>query len=92
MPRRACRRTCRRSSSISSNYIRRANRPTGISSHQYFRELHLRLDEIVDTAREASDTIAERIRGLSALPDARSDAPPGSTPRMGDRDEEAVPQ
>ena len=28
-----------------------------------FRDLHLQLDEVVDAAREASDTIAERIRG-----------------------------
>jgi starvation-inducible DNA-binding protein len=37
-----------------------------------FRDLHLQLDEIVDTAREASDTIAERIRALQATPDGRS--------------------
>jgi starvation-inducible DNA-binding protein len=38
-----------------------------------FRDLHLQLDSIVDTAREASDTIAERIRALDAVPDGRSD-------------------
>jgi starvation-inducible DNA-binding protein len=38
-----------------------------------FRDLHLQLDSIVDTAREASDTIAERMRALDALPDGRSD-------------------
>jgi starvation-inducible DNA-binding protein len=38
-----------------------------------FRDLHLQLDEIVDSAREASDTIAERIRALNAVPDGRSD-------------------
>lgn len=38
-----------------------------------FRELHLELDDIVDIAREASDTIAERIRALNAVPDGRSD-------------------
>jgi starvation-inducible DNA-binding protein len=38
-----------------------------------FRDLHLQLDEIVDTAREASDTIAERMRALNAVPDGRSD-------------------
>jgi len=37
-----------------------------------FRDLHLQLDEIVDAAREASDTIAERIRALQATPDGRS--------------------
>jgi starvation-inducible DNA-binding protein len=38
-----------------------------------FRDLHLQLDSIVDTAREASDTIAERMRALDAVPDERSD-------------------
>ena len=38
-----------------------------------FRDLHLQLDEIVDAAREASDTIAERMRALHALPDGRAD-------------------
>ena len=38
-----------------------------------FRDLHLQLDEIVDTAREASDTIAERIRALNGVPGGRSD-------------------
>ena len=31
-----------------------------------FRDLHLQLDELVDAAREASDTIAERMRALGA--------------------------
>jgi transposase len=31
-----------------------------------FRDLHLQLDDIVDSAREASDTIAERMRALDA--------------------------
>ncbi|HEV7421052.1 MAG TPA: DNA starvation/stationary phase protection protein [Mycobacterium sp.] len=44
-----------------------------------FRDLHLQLDEIVDTAREASDTIAERIRALNAVPDGRSDTVTEST-------------
>jgi starvation-inducible DNA-binding protein len=38
-----------------------------------FRDLHLQLDSVVDTAREASDTIAERMRALDAVPDGRSD-------------------
>jgi starvation-inducible DNA-binding protein len=38
-----------------------------------FRDLHLQLDEIVDYAREASDTIAERMRALRATPDGRSE-------------------
>ena len=44
-----------------------------------FRDLHLQLDEIVDTAREASDTIAERMRALNAMPDGRSDTVTAST-------------
>ncbi|MFD6157383.1 Dps family protein [Nocardia sp. NPDC060256] len=36
-----------------------------------FRDLHLQLDEIVDSAREFSDTIAERMRALDAVPDGR---------------------
>jgi starvation-inducible DNA-binding protein len=38
-----------------------------------FRDLHLQLDELVDLARETSDTIAERMRALDAVPDGRSD-------------------
>src|SRR6201997_2845623 len=38
-----------------------------------FRDLHRQLDDIVDSAREASDTIAERMRALDAVPDDRSD-------------------
>jgi starvation-inducible DNA-binding protein len=44
-----------------------------------FRDLHLQLDDIVDTAREASDTIAERMRALDAVPDGRSDTVTAST-------------
>jgi starvation-inducible DNA-binding protein len=44
-----------------------------------FRDLHLQLDEIVDAAREASDTIAERMRALNAVPDGRSDTVTGFT-------------
>jgi starvation-inducible DNA-binding protein len=38
-----------------------------------FRDLHLQIDTVVDVAREASDTIAERMRALDAVPDGRSD-------------------
>jgi starvation-inducible DNA-binding protein len=38
-----------------------------------FRDLHKQLDHIVDYAREAGDTIAERMRSLRAVPDGRSD-------------------
>jgi starvation-inducible DNA-binding protein len=44
-----------------------------------FRDLHLQLDELVDFAREGSDTIAERMRALEASPDGRSDTVAGST-------------
>jgi starvation-inducible DNA-binding protein len=44
-----------------------------------FRDLHLQLDELVDFAREASDTIAERMRALDAVPDGRSDTVADST-------------
>lgn len=38
-----------------------------------FRDLHLQLDEIVESAREFSDDVAERLRALHAVPDGRSD-------------------
>jgi starvation-inducible DNA-binding protein len=44
-----------------------------------FRDLHLLLDSIVDTAREASDTIAERMRALDAVPDGRTDTVAATT-------------
>jgi starvation-inducible DNA-binding protein len=44
-----------------------------------FRDLHLQLDELVDFAREASDTVAERMRALWAVPDGRSDTVVSST-------------
>jgi len=44
-----------------------------------FRDLHLQLDELVDFAREGSDTIAERLRALYAVPDGRSDTVAAST-------------
>jgi starvation-inducible DNA-binding protein len=44
-----------------------------------FRDTHLQLDEIIDAAREFSDTIAERMRALHALPDGRSDTVSAST-------------
>lgn len=37
-----------------------------------FRDTHLQLDEIVESARRLSDTVAERMRALHALPDGRS--------------------
>ncbi len=44
-----------------------------------FRDLHLQLDEVVDFAREASDTIAERMRALDTVPDGRSDTVASTT-------------
>ncbi|WP_283611790.1 Dps family protein [Mycolicibacterium poriferae] len=44
-----------------------------------FRDLHLQLDEVVDFAREASDTVAERLRALDAVPDGRSDTVAATT-------------
>ena len=44
-----------------------------------FRDLHLQLDELVDFAREASDTIAERMRALEATADGRSDTVAATT-------------
>jgi starvation-inducible DNA-binding protein len=37
-----------------------------------FRSLHLQLDEIVDAARLASDTVAERAVAIGVSPDARA--------------------
>ncbi|MFE7802690.1 Dps family protein [Nocardia sp. NPDC057440] len=44
-----------------------------------FRDLHLQLDEIVDSARESSDVIAERMRALDAVPDGRPQTVASST-------------
>jgi starvation-inducible DNA-binding protein len=37
-----------------------------------FRDLHLQLDVIVDSARQFADVVAERLRALHAAPDGRS--------------------
>lgn len=39
-----------------------------------FRSIHLQLDEIVDTARLASDRVAERIATVGDTPDGRASA------------------
>jgi starvation-inducible DNA-binding protein len=44
-----------------------------------FRDLHLQLDVVVDIAREASDTIAERMRALNSVPDGRTDTVAAAT-------------
>ena len=38
----------------------------------HFRSVHLELDEIVDAVRDHSDTVAERMRALDAVPDGRT--------------------
>ena len=38
-----------------------------------FRDTHRQLDEIIEAARGFSDTVAERMRALHAVPDGRSD-------------------
>src|SRR3977135_2539932 len=45
-----------------------------------FRDLHLQLDTIGDTAREASDTVADRMRPLAGFPDGRPDTGVPTTP------------
>jgi starvation-inducible DNA-binding protein len=37
-----------------------------------FRDLHLQLDEVIESTREFADTIAERMRALHATADGRS--------------------
>ena len=37
-----------------------------------FRDTHLVLDEVVEAAREFSDTIAERMRAIYVTPDGRA--------------------
>lgn len=44
-----------------------------------FRDTHRQLDEIIEAARGFSDTIAERMRALHAVPDGRSDTVAEST-------------
>src|SRR4051794_4276395 len=44
-----------------------------------FRDTHRQLDEIIEAARTFSDTVAERMRALHALPDGRSDTVAATT-------------
>ncbi|BBB00555.1 putative starvation-induced DNA protecting protein [Actinacidiphila reveromycinica] len=37
-----------------------------------FRSIHLQLDEVVDAARSASDTVAERASAIGVTPDGRA--------------------
>jgi len=44
-----------------------------------FRDLHLQLDEIVESARNFADVVAERLRALHAVVDGRSATVSGET-------------
>lgn len=44
-----------------------------------FRDLHLQLDEIIDSVREFSDQIAERMRALHGMPDGRTETVTATT-------------
>ncbi|WP_309054755.1 DNA starvation/stationary phase protection protein [Streptomyces sp.] len=60
-----------------------------------FRSVHLQLDEVVDTARTHSDTVAERASALGVNPDGRaatvaSSSAIGKTPEGWIKDEDAV--
>ncbi|MFD9330955.1 Dps family protein [Streptomyces sp. NPDC060065] len=60
-----------------------------------FRSVHLQLDEVVDTARLHSDTVAERASTLGVSPDGRaatvaSSSGIGSTPEGWVKDTDAV--
>jgi len=46
---------------------------------QNFRDTHRQLDDVIVAARGFSDTIAERMRALHALPDGRSDTVSATT-------------
>lgn len=45
-----------------------------------FRPVHLELDEIVESAHEAADTVAERLSALREVPDGRSASVAEKTP------------
>ncbi|MFD8014782.1 Dps family protein [Streptomyces sp. NPDC058955] len=60
-----------------------------------FRSVHLQLDEVVDTARTHSDTVAERASAVGVNPDGRaatvaSTSAIGAVPEGWIKDEEAV--
>ena len=44
-----------------------------------FRDLHLQLDEIIESAREFSDEVAERMRSMRGMPDGRSETVTATT-------------
>jgi starvation-inducible DNA-binding protein len=45
-----------------------------------FRPVHLQLDDIVESAHEAADTVAERLSALREVPDGRSGSIAAKTP------------
>jgi starvation-inducible DNA-binding protein len=45
-----------------------------------FRPVHLELDEIVESAHAAVDTVAERLRALGEIPDGRAATVAANTP------------
>jgi starvation-inducible DNA-binding protein len=45
-----------------------------------FRSVHLQLDDIVDSAHEAADTVAERLAALREIPDGRAATVAKNTP------------
>ncbi len=45
-----------------------------------FRSVHLQLDDVVDTARQHSDTVAERASALGVNPDAEPRRSPRARP------------
>lgn len=53
---------------------------------RHFRDVHLHLDELVDLAREYSDTVAERAAALGVSPDGRAStvAKTAETPEYAD--------
>ncbi|MEU3254346.1 DNA starvation/stationary phase protection protein [Streptomyces sp. NPDC006997] len=60
-----------------------------------FRSVHLQLDEVVDTARTHSDTVAERAAALGVSPDGRAatvaaDSAIGTVPQGWVKDTDAV--
>ncbi|MET9106119.1 Dps family protein [Streptomyces zhihengii] len=60
-----------------------------------FRSVHLQLDEVVDTARQHSDTVAERASAIGVNPDGRAatvaaQSAIGSVPEGWIKDTEAV--
>lgn len=56
-----------------------------------FRGLHLILDDVTDIARTASDDLAERLRAVNAVPDARPETVAASSLPQAPQDLTLVP-